>query len=354
MSKIKGMKNESLQGEAMKIMEALTGVDEELLARCEEAGSLEAQAGERKRGWNKKRNLYLWRLSSCAALLCLFVIGAVAWREMGKLSTNENSMYMDMSGSAGGISDAGEHIESELEATSDNMPNMVFNEPCEYSQAPAQNAGASGGVNVSPTAASAAEEAALRDLSGKESQDGKEMEAKKDFTVESMEGCLAYPVDELTEAEARQVELFGGYIPTKLPAGYAFSTACWNLEHSSMSLYWHRWMDDIMIYIRKLDGEAPETVDVSKPEYYDERLYEIPYAMTVPEEYWKTFKSPVFAKDDLSLEIVSSRVLSYSGDSEDTSTPRGDFYVLYDKVLVYFNGRGTPEQIWEMFSSIQE
>lgn len=349
MSKIKGMKNESLQGEAMKIMEALTGVDEELLARCEEAGSLEAQAGERKRGWNKKRNLYLWRLSSCAALLCLFVIGAVAWREMGKLSTDENSMYMNMSGSAGGISDAGEHIESELEATSDNMPNMVFNEPCEYSQAPAQNAGASGGANVSPTAASAEEEAALKDISGKESQ------VNKEVGTDGVESCLMPQTKELTEAEARQMEAFGAYIPTKLPTGYVFSSASWDSEQGELSLTWHREWDLIIMSFEKVDGEAPEIVDVTKSESYDERLYEIPYGMTVPEEYLKNFiGSPVFAKDDLSLEIVSSRVLSYSGDSGDDSTPGGRFSVLYDGVLVSFNGRGTPEQIWEMFSSIQE
>ena len=40
-------------------------------------------------------------------------------------------------------------------------------------------------------------------------------------------------------------------------------------------------------------------------------------------------------------------------DSGDTATPRGNFKVLYpDGVLVSFNGRGTAQEIWDMFCSM--
>ena len=55
---------------------------------------------------------------------------------------------------------------------------------------------------------------------------------------------------------------------------------------------------------------------------------------------------------DFSLEIVESRMKAYE-DSGDTATPRGNFKVLYpDGVLVSFNGRGTAQEIWDMFCSM--
>ena len=42
-------------------------------------------------------------------------------------------------------------------------------------------------------------------------------------------------------------------------------------------------------------------------------------------------------------------------DAGDTDTPRGNFSVLYpDGVVVRFNGRGTAQEIWEMFCSMGE
>ncbi len=52
------------------------------------------------------------------------------------------------------------------------------------------------------------------------------------------------------------------------------------------------------------------------------------------------------------MEIVESRMKAYE-DSGDTATPRGNFKVLYpDGVLVSFNGRGTAQEIWDMFCSM--
>lgn len=110
-------------------------------------------------------------------------------------------------------------------------------------------------------------------------------------------------------------------------------------------------MDMILLHLEQTQGTV-ETVDVEKPEIYDERLYEVPYGETVPEEYRQVFQDPVFALEDFSLEIVESRMKAYE-DSGDTATPRGNFKVLYpDGVLVSFNGRGTAQEIWDMFCSM--
>lgn len=355
------MKNRTMRPEAMKIMEAFAGVDEELLARCEDAaGSFEAQAGEEKTGWkhkwNKKKNLYLWRLSSCAALLCLFAIGVLSWRGMEERSS-DSMMYGNKEGK---VFNNAAVLECETDGTGSGVFPEKENAVPLLPPAESESSGGADGATADITAA------ANGDLSGQvpkqetvnewlEERKENEQVDKTDAVIDddTVEYSFVDPRErELTEAEAGQVELLGGYIPTKLPAGYVFGAACFDSE--SLTLSWHKGMDGIMISIKAVDGEPPETVDVTKRECYDERLYEIPYGVTVPKEYFGTFNSPVFAKDDFSLEIVSSRMLSYSGDTGDTSTPRGRFSVLYDGVVVYFNGRGTPEQIWEMFSSIQE
>ena len=47
-------------------------------------------------------------------------------------------------------------------------------------------------------------------------------------------------------------------------------------------------------------------------------------------------------------------MISGTGDSGDTDTPRGNFAVLYsDGVLVEFSGRGTAEEIWNMFEGLE-
>ena len=86
------------QEEAMRIMEALSGVDGELLERCEAAGAgaregaearaeaREGAAGAREAaarpaGRNGKRKAFRWQyLSRFAAVLALAVVGAASWR----------------------------------------------------------------------------------------------------------------------------------------------------------------------------------------------------------------------------------------------------------------------------------
>ena len=112
-------------------------------------------------------------------------------------------------------------------------------------------------------------------------------------------------------------------------------------------------MDYIMLSLRRTEEDVA-TVDIDKPETYDQRLYEIPFGETVPGEYREVFDDPVFAWEDLDLEIIRSRMLVFE-DRGDTAVPRGNFRVLYpDGMLLGFNGRGTAEEIWEMLGFLGE
>jgi hypothetical protein len=114
-------------------------------------------------------------------------------------------------------------------------------------------------------------------------------------------------------------------------------------------------MDSIMLYVGMYEENAENEsriVDIAKEETYNVHLYEIPYASSVPDEIRLMFNSPIFREEDMSLEVVRARMKSVS-DAGDTDTPRGDFSVLYDEgILVAFDGRGSAEEIWNMYLSI--
>lgn len=360
------------QEEAMRIMEALSGVDEELLARCEAAGTADSREGMTGTGKGtagslkdvgrltgrrrKRQGSRSWRyLSRCAAVLALAAVGAASWSGL-RVSQDNMTNKSASGGSPEATALNGFAFDPELEEG--HAEDMGFNGNM-ISESKLAEKDIQGGVDGAPVPAEA--EPGINGAGGTGSADGAEITNGPDGTdyldaikEEQSVGCATSAARMLTADEARQTDLLGSYVPTSLPAGYAFESARYDEATGRLMIWWDKGMDNIRLSFEQVDGSAVETVDIRKPETYDERMYEIPFADTVPEEYRKVFFDPVFAKDDFSLEIVRSRVLSYSGDGGDTSTPRGQFSVLYDGVLVYFNGRGTPEEIWEMFASIAE
>lgn len=78
----KGMSfsGESRQGQALRIMEALSGADEELLERSENERA-QSISTYKKRKYAKGRGFQpLWRYARpWAAVLCLAVVGALGW-----------------------------------------------------------------------------------------------------------------------------------------------------------------------------------------------------------------------------------------------------------------------------------
>lgn len=308
--------------EAMKIMEALSGVDEELLERCEAEGSGAAAPENSAEGKGKYRSR-IWRYAgSCAAALCLAAVGAAGWGGI-RLAMDAEKLA-DEPFSLESVSDRIAEIETA--EPEQQEPEQQIRQEREQQPAQQEKQDAEGGIadNICD-----------------------------EFNDSVTESVMLNPAQRLTEEQARQTGELGAALPTVLPEGYSFESAYYYEEENSLSVCWTRGMDSIMLSLEYVDAEEAELTDISKPESYDERLYEIPFAETVPREYWETMNNPVFAWEDFSLDIIRSRVLAGGGDSGDTSTPRGNFAVLYPEgMLIRFNGRGTPEQIWELFSSI--
>lgn len=309
--------------EAIKIFEALSAVDEELLERSE-------------KGTEKKVVPFMKYSRMIAACFCLIVVGGLVYGGVRFVTAPAKS------------------------AAPMNTADMALEE-IEQESAKAMNAEDVGGsANIEE---GAVEEELVAEAEKEEQKNivqdngNGSLDAKNDVEV-----CVdsAKARQEITEQEARDVEKIGAYIPKTLPAGYKLGTAHLVKENGKdmISIYWTKGMDDIMIWVSDIgnvaDMEGLSIADVSKPETYDEHLYDIPYADTVPEEYGEIFYNPIFRAEDFTEDIVAARMKAPVGDSGDTNTPRGNFAVLYKSgVLVRFNGRGTTAQIWQMFQSIE-
>lgn len=341
-------KKEADRQKAMRLMEALSGVDAELLERSE--GTVAAFPFWR----------YGKQLAVCFACMVLGVcaIGVYSVTTSNYGSSQSNSMKFDS--------------EAIMTENGNSSP--------EWDGA----GGMAGGAAQSPAEdyeeALPENQAGLSDKSEQTEQPSNEPKNNQTDTLggktigsdtpQEMDKEVSCPVDsreKITLETAKQMERIGGYVPETIPAGYVFESARGSAPANSyldMSLCWCKGMDDIMLHITEFYAVASMPADVydsfskrivnpAKPETYDEHLYEIPYAETVPREYREVFDNPVFRESDFSLELVKARMKSVA-DAGDTNTPRGRFAVLYDSgILVEFNGRGSAEEIWEMFQSIQ-
>ncbi len=331
---------------AMKIMDALSAVDEELLARCR-AGDIQSASSRTARQKNLWRRTGTW-----AAVMCMALLGAAAY---GGYQFVDNIRF-DSSYSEGGMDGAaaGQSCAEEMEMAMDL--DLTDADVRDVQGIQTEGGEEAGGIQNEA-------DGDVRDGGGENgavSTDGlkdkllqKNGEPEEELTDKVTESCGTLAMEKYTLEQAAALEGLGSYVPEKLPAGYAFEEAHRNLdmEEPNLTVGFSRGMDYLMLNIQETSA-ALESVDVGKPETYDVRLYDIPYADSVPQEYRQTFDNPVFAWEDMSLEIVESRMKSYT-DAGDSATPRGNFSVLFpDGILVRFNGRGTAKQIWEMFEAL--
>jgi hypothetical protein len=301
------MSNQDLEKReaAMRLFGALSGVDEEYLAACEGEKTVRASVPSRVALFARRHG------RAVAAVLCLAVLGAgyLGVRMTGKDAGATQSMQ---SGST-----------------------------------------AMNGAGVEMLAQEAAEE----------DEDGLSAAEPEDaLTTDQSIDSQALKYVEMTEEQAAQLAVVGAFMPTHLPVdGKPTSlTGCDTPGQEKIRLEWayaNTW-DSFFVTISNLGTTVPDWVqeslaDVSKPETYDENLYEIPYSETVPQEYWSVFQAPVFEAKDFTRDCVKARLVANAGDSGDTDTLRGNFGVLYQTadgnyVLMRFNGRGSVDEVWNL------
>lgn len=304
------MSEEKRQG-AIRIFEALSGVDQELLERSEAENKTGTAVFSFARG-----------SKILAAALCFVVLGAGAFtgRRLllsGGASSRSSQSVQEMAAfdaaDAQGGQDNGE--QSAMAQDSPEGETAMAQDSPEGETAMAQG--------------SITEEAVEREAAQEEADSEAVQDSQIDYSSKSSSA------QELSEEQARQTAVLGAYVPTILPEGYVFDRANITSDETGETLFimWINGMDEISLGLSLQDAENLLFVDVENPE---------------------TFDNPVFKSSDLSEELISSRIKIYE-DAGDTSTPRGSFAVYYeeDGVLVSFTGRGDAESIWKMFASIR-
>ena len=149
--------------------------------------------------------------------------------------------------------------------------------------------------------------------------------------------------------EARQETAFAPYLPTEDLPGYGeFSGYLTYQEgnHNQLFVHWFRGYDQVSLSISLPEyiQDIP-TVDVTRPEQYDLRLYPIPWCDSVPEEYRDMVSMPTFRAEDMSLAVVESR-----GHEKDTGGLTFSFGVLHQSgVLVEYRCDGlTAQAVWQL------
>uniref|UniRef100_UPI00405656EA hypothetical protein n=1 Tax=Acetatifactor sp. TaxID=1872090 RepID=UPI00405656EA len=313
---------------AMRLFEALSSADEELLERSE----------------GKKKVFSFWKYSKVmAACVCLVVLGT---------ATYATTRVVNESGSSADCAAPMENMQMPKEADAAAEDDVVAD-----------------GVAADEDWA-AVEEAEAENRMEESSEFIKEIvsaenaeEELYDYSMQGTDGVIMDwgPIENaperLDEKALRAEEIFGDYLPTELPTGYIFTDGNRFSDEGAttgISVTWSKGLDYITVDVREYTAEDSYRVaDISKPETYNVHLYEIPYASSVPDEMWMIFNNPIFRESDFDLEIIEARMKRVE-DAGDTDTPRGHFTVLYDSgVLVSFSGKGSVEEIWNLFQSIK-
>ena len=156
--------------------------------------------------------------------------------------------------------------------------------------------------------------------------------------------------------EARREADFAPYLPTEDFSGYGEFTGRLTSQEGREHTLFLRWSwgyDDVTIRVELPEGDPvrEHVVDISAPETYDLRLYPIPWADSVPEEYRRTVDHPVFRAEDMSRAVVEARAYT-PNELGDTNSLRIGFAVLHpDGTLVDYSCEGlSVEQVWDMVS----
>lgn len=300
---------------ALRIMEALSAVDEDLLARCEDSGAKKVVPFYK----------YTKVMAACAACLVLG-IGLLATRDMVNWS---------------GMTASENTAEPMQEIATDGMMNAN---------------------SVKQETESSAEESVLGDVSLENAYEGGNKHIPGELAGMDSAGCPVDNREKLTLEEARSQAVVGGYLPLTVPDGYVLESAQGSAAGSNakeVTVCFSRGMDTILIHVtdKYASEESKQQLeermaDLENAESYNVHLYEIPYAETVPEEYQASFYNPVFRVEDMTQELVEARMKTVA-DAGDTDTPRGNFAILYDNgVCVEINADATAEEVWAMYLSI--
>ena len=151
----------------------------------------------------------------------------------------------------------------------------------------------------------------------------------------------------LTLSEARADALFGAYLPSEPPVGFAPESIrrFKDQKDDTLSALWCSGYDELRWKVYRLDDETQTRLTTAaQTETYDLSLYPIPRAESVPEALRAVVDCPVFPAQELSIDVVMARAYRIE-DAGDGDGWRMHFAVLYDDIVVEVTAKGV-EPAW--------
>lgn len=316
--------------QAVKIFEALSNVDEELLERCN-------QKVNRKTGTVYR--IYQRYGRAMAACVCLIVVGAAAWGGYSLITGGSNGA--NTSGANGAPMEL-----YQMAQTMDAVDGGAYNENCEAGledQVVENEIETTTGIQTEADPAPAAGATASLETAKQQTQDMQsqrpaditsdvtssdtgsnvtENQAGKYAELRELENALTDSRKEIPWGEACTAEPFSSYLPTALPAGYeAFSA-----RRSAFPEKWdniiYKWTDgEHILYLNMTPGEVMTREEIERRDGLNEYLAE-----------------------DFRKELIMDM-------------PAGDpvSFTLYyaDGMRIDFSGYVTVDEMWEVVESIK-
>lgn len=253
---------------ALRIMEALSGVDEELLERSGQTGRKKEQApGRRGRfGWMSRYG------GLCAAGLCLAVLGAAWWSLTGENglsgtgSDSANEMIMQEEAGAAADRETDENGPESAGEPEESMSESGYSpeEPCwlDVDMLEADSARELNGEaeNVQELQQASGDEAAKTETEAL--QQGASEEEKQNLPEEDRS---SKKTEAISWEAARALGALGSYVPAELPEGYAFlegerST----VPRNSIRLTWGN--GEHRLWLKLTETELTAELPESRPE----------------------------------------------------------------------------------------
>ena len=245
---------------AIRIFEALSGVDEELLERSEE----------------KKAKIFRWRYGRvAAAALCFVITGVTIWGVNSKspaFEKNETSM-------ADGADCAAADVQ-EMEAAEEADREGIKQEEVTELTNGTESDGVTQGSQESAT----------------------DLKQEEIVTESAMTTATDAITEEITEEEAGKVARFGDYVPTVLPEGYVWESGRVLRDAESdavvwMVLVWTRGSESICFTIEGAESEEADSQDGTIPVFAAEE-FDLDY---IPEGSFS-----VIYEDDVRVSVSGS------------------------------------------------
>lgn len=320
---MKEMKAKHNEEHALRIMEALSGVDEELLERCQGAGVERAAepgvetASDRTAGPGVGTvvNRFVWRHGrACAACLCLVILGAVLWGMERQVLKPYGSKDM----STGSAAECATSMAGSAEAMEEVSAEGVATENAESEAGMQTTLSEEEKVLADCAEAMEPQWIDIQQCAKENAAQKSQMEAQ----MEDFGGSTAVTEEKQSDElqAAYSLEDVGAYIPDRIPAGYeSISVRRSNTGEgrNRVTLLWNNGEKNLWLNITETDWTADIRIDSEPPVF------------TV-EEDWKN----LLPKPD-----------------EDGGIQFG--LLFEDGVLVEYQGCLTEDEVFELFDSIR-